>query len=111
MDRALDGLDRVPGHVIPLRILNVCAEFVPLAKSGGLGDVTAALARSLTGAGHDVVTASASLDRIVSGQTDDVVPALTALEGVVMELMDGAFPLLQSIEITDDANRNGSTPI
>jgi len=40
----------------PLRILNVCAEFVPLAKAGGLGDVTAALAHYLTGAGHDVVT-------------------------------------------------------
>ena len=40
----------------PLRILNVCAEFVPLAKSGGLGDVTASLSRYLVGAGHDVVT-------------------------------------------------------
>ena len=39
-----------------LRILNVCAEFVPLAKAGGLGDVTSALARYLTDAGHDVVT-------------------------------------------------------
>lgn len=39
-----------------LRILNVCAEFVPLAKSGGLGDVTNGLARYLVGAGHDVVT-------------------------------------------------------
>lgn len=40
----------------PLRIFNVCAEFVPLAKSGGLGDVTAGLARYLSRAGHDVVT-------------------------------------------------------
>jgi len=39
-----------------LRILNVCAEFVPLAKAGGLGDVTSALASYLTDAGHDVVT-------------------------------------------------------
>jgi len=39
-----------------LRILNVCAEFVPLAKSGGLGDVTAGLARYLVAAGHDVAT-------------------------------------------------------
>jgi len=36
--------------------LNVCAEFVPLAKAGGLGDVTAALSRYLTDVGHDVVT-------------------------------------------------------
>lgn len=40
-----------------LRVLNVCAEFVPLAKSGGLGDVTAGLVRYLAEAGHDVVTA------------------------------------------------------
>lgn len=40
----------------PLRILNVCAEFVPLAKAGGLGDVTNGLANYLAGAGHDVVT-------------------------------------------------------
>jgi len=39
-----------------LRIFNVCAEFVPLAKAGGLGDVTGALSRYLTGVGHDVVT-------------------------------------------------------
>ncbi len=39
-----------------MRILNVCAEFVPLAKSGGLGDVTAGLARYLSGAGHEVIT-------------------------------------------------------
>ncbi len=39
-----------------MRILNVCAEFVPLAKSGGLGDVTAGLARYLAGAGHEVIT-------------------------------------------------------
>jgi len=36
--------------------LNVCAEFVPVAKAGGLGDVTNGLARYLAGVGHDVVT-------------------------------------------------------
>ena len=39
-----------------MRIFNVCAEFVPLAKAGGLGDVTAALSHYLSGVGHDVVT-------------------------------------------------------
>jgi starch synthase len=38
----------------PLRILTVCAEFAPLAKVGGLGDVTAGLTRYLAGRGHDV---------------------------------------------------------
>jgi len=39
-----------------VRIFNACAELVPLAKSGGLGDVTTGLTRYLAGAGHDVVT-------------------------------------------------------
>ena len=37
-----------------IRILHVCAEFAPLAKSGGLGDVTAGLAGTLAEAGQDV---------------------------------------------------------
>lgn len=37
-----------------MRILSVCAEFAPLAKVGGLGDVTAGLAAWLSGRGHDV---------------------------------------------------------
>jgi starch synthase len=37
-----------------MRILMVCAEFAPLAKVGGLGDVTAGLAAYLRSRGHDV---------------------------------------------------------
>jgi starch synthase len=37
-----------------LRILTICAEFAPLAKVGGLADVTAGLSRYLAGQGHDV---------------------------------------------------------
>ncbi len=40
----------------PIRILNVCAEFAPLAKSGGLADVTSSLTAYLTSQGHEVRT-------------------------------------------------------
>jgi starch synthase len=39
---------------MPLRICFVSSEVAPLAKSGGLGDVSAALPRFLHGDGHDV---------------------------------------------------------
>lgn len=39
---------------MPYRILFLSAEFAPLAKTGGLGDVSAALPRYLHAAGHDV---------------------------------------------------------
>jgi ADP-glucose type glycogen/starch synthase len=38
----------------PLKILIAAAEVAPYAKSGGLADVTAALAKELRGQGHDV---------------------------------------------------------
>ncbi len=38
-----------------MRILMVCAEYAPLAKVGGLGDVTAGLSAWLAEQGHQVV--------------------------------------------------------
>jgi starch synthase len=38
-----------------MRILTICAEYAPLAKVGGLGDVTAGLSNWLARRGHDVV--------------------------------------------------------
>lgn len=38
----------------PLNVLMVCAEYAPLAKVGGLGDVTAALSAALAARGHQV---------------------------------------------------------
>src|SRR5260370_28181158 len=38
----------------PLRICHVSSEFAPLAKTGGLADVTGALSRYLHAQGHDV---------------------------------------------------------
>ncbi|MBA2557151.1 MAG: glycogen/starch synthase, partial [Chloroflexi bacterium] len=42
-----------PG-VTPRRVLMVASEMTPFAKSGGLGDVTAALPRALARLGHEV---------------------------------------------------------
>lgn len=38
-----------------MRILTICAEYAPLAKVGGLGDVTAGLSAWLAARGHEVV--------------------------------------------------------
>lgn len=37
-----------------MRIAMICSELAPFAKTGGLGDVTGALAASLHGHGHDL---------------------------------------------------------
>jgi starch synthase len=39
-----------------MRVCFICAEFAPYAKTGGLGDVAAALTQELTRAGHEVLT-------------------------------------------------------
>jgi starch synthase len=44
----------MPPTMTPLRILFVTAELAPLAKTGGLADVSAALPRYLGSRGHDV---------------------------------------------------------
>ncbi len=44
----------MPPTMIPLKILFVTAELAPLAKTGGLADVSAALPRYLKARGHDV---------------------------------------------------------
>jgi starch synthase len=74
----------VSGAVKPLRIFNVCAEFVPLAKAGGLGDVTSALSRYLSEVGHDVVTL---LPRY--GSIDPPDPADTPVAGPIDFQYDG----------------------
>lgn len=51
---------------MPLRICFVTAEMAPLAKAGGLADVSAALFKYLTAAGHDLrlfLPAYSSIDR------------------------------------------------
>jgi len=37
-----------------MRVLMVCAEYAPFAKTGGLADMVAGLCRALAAAGHDV---------------------------------------------------------
>jgi starch synthase len=48
--RKITGREKIK----PLKICLVSSELAPLAKAGGLGDVSAALATYLHGAGHDV---------------------------------------------------------
>jgi starch synthase len=63
----------------PLRICMVTSEVAPLAKTGGLADVSAALARYLCAAGHDV--------RLLMPAYDVIDPALIEPEPVP-ELQD-----------------------
>jgi len=64
-----------------LKILLACSEFAPLAKTGGLADVSAALSAYFDSAGHDVrvlMPFYASID--VAGIDIEVVPELQDLE-------------------------------
>ncbi len=58
-----------------MRILTVCAEFAPLAKVGGLGDVTAGLTSHLTRRGHDVAVVMPSYG-VMDAQARDPAPVL-----------------------------------
>ncbi len=64
-----------------LKILLACSEMTPLAKTGGLADVTAALSAYFDSAGHDVrilIPFYASLD--LAGLEIEIVPELQELE-------------------------------
>lgn len=64
----------------PLSICLVSSEVAPYAKTGGLADVTAALARYLTRAGHDVRTFLPLYRRIATGKHEiEPVPGLADL--------------------------------
>ena len=55
-----------------MRILMVSAEYAPLAKVGGLGDMTASLCSALASRGHDVrvvLPLYADIDRKVHSAT------------------------------------------
>ncbi|HNR21800.1 MAG TPA: glycogen synthase [Steroidobacteraceae bacterium] len=55
---------------MPLRIALLASEVAPFSKTGGLADVSAALAKHLTAAGHEVVTVTplySSIDRAAHG--------------------------------------------
>jgi starch synthase len=64
-----------------LKIFLACSEFTPLAKTGGLADVTAALASYFDSAGHDVrvlMPFYASID--FAGLEIEIVPELQDME-------------------------------
>jgi starch synthase len=79
-----------------MRILTVCAEFAPLAKTGGLADAVAGLSEALCAAGHDVrvlLPRYAHL-RAPRGQPHRI------------DGLGGPF-LLDEVELDDAANRRG----
>ena len=64
-----------------LKIFMVCSELAPLAKTGGLADVTAALSAYFNSAGHDIrvlMPFYASMD--VAGLDIEIVPELQDME-------------------------------
>jgi starch synthase len=64
-----------------LKIFLACSEFTPLAKTGGLADVTAALAAYFDSAGHDIrvlMPFYASID--IAGLEVEIVPELQDME-------------------------------
>jgi len=55
---------------VPLRIALLASEIAPFSKTGGLADVSAALAKHLTAAGHEVLTVTplySDIDRAALG--------------------------------------------
>ena len=73
----------------PLRILLVASEVTPFAKTGGLADVSAALARYLVGAGHDVRLVMPMYSRVQKG--DHSFEPERRLQDVPIELGDRKF--------------------
>jgi len=64
-----------------LKIFLACSEFTPMAKTGGLADVTAALAAYFDSAGHDIrvlMPFYASID--IAGLEIEIVPELQDME-------------------------------
>jgi starch synthase len=64
-----------------VRVLEICAEFVPYAKVGGLGDVTAGLSGYLAAQGHSVVIVLPNYGAVsgpVSLEQKPAMPARTA---------------------------------
>lgn len=73
-----------------LKICTACAELVPFSKTGGLGDVTAALAGELHRAGHDVRVVSPFYSTVETvGKTFTPVEGLQDLE---LTLGDRTYP-------------------
>ena len=74
---------------LPMRILLVASEVTPFAKTGGLADVSAALTRYLTAAGHDVRLVMPLYRRVQRGD-HGLVPHET-LRDIPLELGDTTY--------------------
>lgn len=77
-----------------LKVFVVSSEFAPLAKTGGLADVSAALSRYLHEAGHDVRVLLPEYSRIVGGSYD--VRAVAGLQDLTVGI--GPWDISYSID-------------
>ncbi|MFM1872409.1 MAG: hypothetical protein RL398_1831, partial [Planctomycetota bacterium] len=81
--RAVDGAPKLPTLAVmrSLRLLLCASEVTPFAKTGGLADVAAGLARWLGSVGHDVRVFLPLYKRILDGAWDlQPVPGAEAIE-------------------------------
>jgi len=72
----------MPPTMAPLKILFLTAELAPLAKTGGLADVSAALPRFLAARGHDVRVVLPFYGRIRARHPDLAPEPVPGLEGI-----------------------------
>ena len=79
----------------PLKIVLACSELTPLAKTGGLADVSAALSNYFDAAGHELrvlMPYYATID--TAGLEIEIVPELQELE---LQMGDRTVPMVEQI--------------
>ena len=91
----LQDLEAQPAIGPRMKVLYVCTELFPLLKTGGLGDVGAALPPALRDAGCDVRVLLPGFPAIRSGVSPSQLPQACALA-----LPDGGGPRLASLSLT-----------
>lgn len=84
---------RVPGGQLSLNVLLVASEALPLAKSGGLGDMVSAYAAALRNAGVDVSILMPAYPAALEGAADVTpVARMTGLPGGDAKLLRAYMP-------------------
>jgi starch synthase len=85
--------NRVPGATLSLNVLLVASEALPLAKSGGLGDMVSAYAAALRDAGVDVSILMPAYPAALERAVDVThVARMTSLPGGDAKLLRGLMP-------------------
>lgn len=79
-------------HERPLRVLFVAAEYFPLAKTGGLADVAAALPRALRELGVDARVILPAYPSVVARAQPQRTRRIEALPGRLVDLVEASVP-------------------